>query len=111
MRFVDEAKIKIRSGKGGAGSTSFRREKFVPKGGPDGGDGGRGGDVIFYADSKMHTLYDFTHKRQYAAENGQPGMGRQKFGRAGQDLYIHVPPGTLIFVVVGWLVADPFGVC
>ncbi|MFO7817844.1 MAG: GTPase ObgE [Thermodesulfobacteriota bacterium] len=99
MRFVDEARIKIRSGKGGAGSTSFRREKFVPKGGPDGGDGGRGGDVIFYADPKMHTLYDFTHKRQYAAENGRPGMGRQKFGRAGQDLYIHVPLGTLIFAV------------
>lgn len=100
MRFVDEAKITVRSGKGGAGCVSFLRERFVPKGGPDGGDGGRGGDVFFRADPRLHTLYDFTRKRLFAAENGRPGMGRQKCGRAGEDLYISVPVGTQIHEVL-----------
>ncbi|MFP4169281.1 MAG: GTPase ObgE [Desulfonatronovibrionaceae bacterium] len=100
MRFVDEAKITIKSGKGGAGCVSFRRERFIPKGGPDGGDGGKGGDILFQADPRLHTLYDFTHKRVYTAENGRPGMGRQKSGRAGQDLYVQVPVGTQVYEVL-----------
>jgi GTP-binding protein len=99
MRFVDEAKITIRSGKGGNGCVSFRREKFVPKGGPDGGNGGRGGDVIFRAETRLLTLYDFRLKRVYEAENGQPGQGRQKYGRNGQDLVVDVPVGTLVYAV------------
>ena len=75
MRFVDEATIQVRAGKGGHGCVSFRREKFVPRGGPDGGDGGKGGSVILKADSRLLSLYDFRLKRQYEARNGQPGMG------------------------------------
>ncbi len=97
MRFIDEANIVVRSGQGGNGCVSFRRERFVPKGGPDGGDGGKGGDVFFVADSGKHTLYDLTYKRLYAAEKGQPGMGSQKFGPGGNDLYIPVPMGTQVF--------------
>lgn len=94
--FVDRAKIMIRSGKGGDGAVSFRREPFVPEGGPDGGDGGKGGDVIFMADGSLRTLMDFRYKRKYEAENGQNGMKKQRFGRAGQDLVIKVPPGTVV---------------
>ncbi len=97
MRFVDEAVIIVRSGKGGNGCVSFRREKYVPRGGPDGGDGGKGGDVYFQADDKLLTLYDFRHKRVYEAGNGRSGMGRQRFGRGGCDLVIKVPPGTIVF--------------
>jgi GTP-binding protein len=97
MRFVDEAEILVRSGKGGAGCASFRREKYIPKGGPDGGDGGKGGDVIFRAREKLLSLYDFRHKRVYEAENGQPGQGRMCYGRAGQDMVVDVPAGTLIY--------------
>lgn len=96
MRFIDEAVITIRSGKGGNGCVSFRREKYVPKGGPDGGDGGRGGNVLIRASSTKLTLYDLRLKRMYAAENGQPGQGRDKCGRAGQDMVIEVPPGTVV---------------
>lgn len=99
MRFVDEATITVRSGKGGNGCVSFRREKYIPKGGPDGGDGGRGGDVIFRASAKLLTLYDFRLKRVYEAENGKPGQGRNKIGRAGQDLVIDLPVGTLLYQV------------
>lgn len=99
MRFVDEAKILIRSGRGGNGCTSFRREKYIPKGGPDGGDGGKGGDVIFRASDKLLTLYDFRHRRVYEAENGRPGEGAMRFGRAGADLVVDVPVGTLLFEV------------
>ena len=94
--FVDRAKITIRSGKGGDGAVSFRREPFVPEGGPDGGDGGKGGDVIFMADSSLRTLMDFRFKRKYQAENGQNGMKKKKFGKAGEDLIIKVPPGTVV---------------
>jgi len=99
MRFVDEAKILIRSGRGGNGCTSFRREKYVPRGGPDGGDGGKGGDVIFRADDKLLTLYDFRHRRVYEAENGRPGEGAMRYGRAGVDMVVDVPVGTLLFEV------------
>lgn len=94
--FVDRAKIMIRSGKGGNGAVSFRREPFVPEGGPDGGDGGRGGDVIFMADSSLRTLMDFRYKRKYEAENGQNGMKKKRFGKDGKDLIIKVPPGTVV---------------
>lgn len=97
MRFVDEAVITVRAGKGGNGCLSFRREKNVPKGGPDGGDGGNGGDVVFRATERLLTLYDFRLKRVYEAENGQPGQGQQKYGRAGKDLVVEVPVGTLIY--------------
>ncbi|MDD2217038.1 MAG: GTPase ObgE [Eubacteriales bacterium] len=94
--FVDRAKITIKSGKGGDGSVSFRREPFVPEGGPDGGDGGKGGDIIFMADGNMRTLMDFRYKRKYEAENGQNGMKKKRFGKNGEDLIIRVPAGTLI---------------
>lgn len=97
MRFVDEAVITVRSGRGGNGCVSFRREKYIPKGGPDGGDGGKGGDVYFQADDKLLTLYDFRHKRIYEAQNGRPGMGKQRAGRGGDDLIVRVPPGTLVY--------------
>jgi len=94
--FVDRAKIFIKSGKGGDGCVSFRREPFVPEGGPDGGDGGKGGDVIFQADSSLRTLMDFRYKKKYEAENGQNGMKNNRFGRKGKDLVIKVPPGTVV---------------
>lgn len=98
MRFVDEASITARAGKGGHGCVSFRREKFVPRGGPDGGDGGDGGSVILEADARLLTLYDFRHKRVYEAQSGRPGMGAQCFGPAGDDLVVGVPVGTLVYV-------------
>ena len=94
--FVDRAKIIIRSGKGGDGAVSFRREPFVPEGGPDGGDGGKGGAVIFMADNSLRTLMDFRYKRKYEAENGQNGMKKKRFGKDGKDLVIKVPPGTIV---------------
>jgi len=97
MRFVDEATIRVSSGRGGKGCASFRREKFVPKGGPDGGDGGSGGDVYLRADSSLTTLYDLRLKRAYRAENGQPGQGKGKHGRDARDLVLDVPAGTLIY--------------
>jgi len=97
MKFVDEAEILVRSGKGGAGCVSFRREKYIPKGGPDGGDGGKGGDVIFRGREKLLSLYDFRHKRVYEGENGRPGQGKMCYGRAGQDMVVDVPAGTLIY--------------
>lgn len=82
--FVDRAKINIRSGKGGDGAVTFRREPYVPEGGPDGGDGGKGGDVVFKADNSLRTLMDFRYKRKYQAENGQNGMKKKRFGKKGQ---------------------------
>ncbi|WP_316896761.1 GTPase ObgE [Pseudodesulfovibrio indicus] len=99
MKFVDEATIKVTSGKGGSGCASLRREANLPKGGPDGGDGGKGGDVIFRASERLVTLYDFRLKRNYIARNGQPGMGRDKYGKAAEDLVVELPVGTLIFEV------------
>ena len=94
--FADRAKIIIRSGKGGDGHVSFRREKFVPDGGPDGGDGGRGGDILFFADPNMHTLLDFRFKNKYSAENGGDGGANRCTGKRGEDLVIKVPVGTVI---------------
>lgn len=94
--FVDRAKISIRSGKGGDGCVSFRREPYVPEGGPNGGDGGKGGNVIFQADNNLRTLMDFRYKRKYEAENGQNGMKYNRFGKNGEDLVIKVPPGTVV---------------
>ena len=94
--FVDRAKINIRSGKGGDGAVTFRREPYVPEGGPDGGDGGKGGDVVFKADNSLRTLMDFRYKRKYQAKNGQNGMKKKRFGKKGADLIIKVPPGTMI---------------
>lgn len=94
--FVDRAEITIVSGRGGNGAVTFRRDPYVPDGGPDGGDGGNGGSVIFIADRNLRTLMDLKYKRKYQAENGQPGMKRNRFGKKGQDLYIKVPVGTMI---------------
>ena len=94
--FVDRAKITIKSGKGGDGAVTFRKEPFVPEGGPDGGDGGRGGDVIFVADRNMRTLMDFRFQRKYFAEDGQNGMKKKRFGKAGENLIIKVPMGTVV---------------
>ncbi len=94
--FVDRARISIQSGKGGDGCVSFRREPFVPEGGPNGGDGGKGGDIIFQADNNLRTLMDFRYKRKYEAENGQNGMKYNRFGKKGENLVINVPPGTIV---------------
>ena len=104
---VDKAKITIISGKGGNGAVSFRREPFVPEGGPDGGDGGNGGSVIFKADRNLRTLMDFRYKRKYEAENGQNGMKKKCYGKKGEDLIIKVPVGTMVFEAVsGKLMKD-----
>jgi len=95
--FIDEARIYVKAGDGGNGCVSFRREKFVPKGGPDGGDGGKGGDVYFEAAADRDTLLDFAGKHHWRAENGKHGGGNNMFGSDGQDLVIPVPPGTLIY--------------
>jgi GTP-binding protein len=97
MKFVDEAKIKVIAGDGGNGCASFRREKYIPKGGPDGGDGGNGGSVYLIADSGLNTLVDFRTQRTHKAERGQNGMGRERTGRKGSDLTVRVPVGTRIF--------------
>ena len=94
--FVDIAKIKIKAGDGGSGAVSFRREKYVAAGGPDGGDGGRGGDVVFVVDDNLATLSDFRYKRSYAAQDGENGSGARRTGKSGGDLEIRVPRGTLI---------------
>lgn len=94
--FADRAKIYVRSGKGGDGHVSFRREKYVPSGGPDGGDGGKGGDVIFQVDEGLNTLIDFRNARKYKAEDGAPGGKRNCRGKDGSDIVLKVPPGTVI---------------
>ena len=96
MKFLDEAKIYLKSGDGGAGATSFRREKYVEFGGPDGGNGGRGGDVIFKARRDLNTLIDFRYTQHFKAKNGMHGMGRQRTGSKGEDMVIEVPVGTQI---------------
>jgi len=94
--FIDEAVIEVSSGHGGAGAVSFRREKFVPRGGPDGGDGGKGGSIIFQVKENLKTLYRLRNKRYFKADDGSPGKGARKHGRDGVDIIITVPPGTLI---------------
>lgn len=97
MKFIDEATIIVQSGNGGRGCVSFRRERYIPRGGPDGGDGGLGGDVIFKAAANKRTLYHLQFKKEYKAPNGKPGEGSQRAGRGGEDLTIEVPAGTLVF--------------
>ena len=94
--FVDTAKITVRSGKGGNGAVAFHREKYVAAGGPDGGDGGRGGDVILQVDPHMSTLMDFRYKRKYVAGNGMDGTGKRCSGKDGEDMVIKVPLGTVV---------------
>jgi GTP-binding protein len=96
MQFVDEVTIRVEAGKGGGGCLSFRREKYVARGGPDGGNGGSGGDVILEADGALNTLVDFRFQPLYRAENGQPGSGRDKTGRGGADRIVRIPAGTTI---------------
>lgn len=95
--FIDEATVYVRAGAGGRGCVSFRREKFVPRGGPDGGDGGKGGDIVFRADPAVDTLLDFTYRRQLVAKNGRPGRGKNRTGASADDLLVPVPVGTLIY--------------
>ena len=97
MRFVDEVTIRAIAGDGGDGVVHFRREKYIPKGGPDGGDGGDGGSVYLLGDNNLNTLSDFRHVRTYTAESGRKGQGRQMTGKSGSDLYIPVPVGTLVY--------------
>lgn len=94
--FVDEALIDVSSGKGGNGCVSFRRERYAPKGGPDGGDGGRGGDVVFVTKQNLNTLSGLRYRRVFRAENGRPGEGAQRHGRDGNDVVVEVPPGSVI---------------
>jgi len=97
MNFIDEALLEARAGSGGAGCTSFRREKFIPRGGPDGGDGGKGGDVIFRVDPNLNTLVNFRNQKYLIAKNGQSGAGNKKTGLDAEDLIVMVPKGTVIF--------------
>jgi len=97
MQFVDEAKIYIESGKGGDGCLSFRRERFIPRGGPDGGDGGRGGSVIFHTVNNLNTLVDYRFTQHFKAQSGEPGKGRNRHGAGGNNLILNVPIGTQIF--------------
>ncbi|OGT49395.1 MAG: GTPase ObgE [Gammaproteobacteria bacterium RIFCSPHIGHO2_12_FULL_41_15] len=107
MKFVDEVEINVIAGHGGNGCLSFRREKFIPKGGPDGGDGGDGGSVYLQTVQGLNTLVDFRYEKRFRAERGQGGMGRQKTGRKGDDCYIRVPIGTLVYdALTGEQIAD-----
>jgi GTPase len=97
MRFIDEARVYVQAGKGGDGAIAFLREKYRPFGGPAGGDGGRGGDVIFEVDEGLSTLLDFKYKPRLVARDGEPGRGKQQYGHQGGDLIVRVPPGTMAF--------------
>src|SRR6266571_1344023 len=96
MKFIDEATVELHAGKGGDGSASFRREKFVPRGGPDGGDGGRGGSLFAVADRNINTLVDYRFARIHRAKNGERGGGRQCNGKSAEDIMLRVPAGTVI---------------
>ena len=107
MQFIDRSKINVRAGDGGNGKSSFRREKFVPKGGPDGGDGGKGGDVVLEVDANINTLLNFRFNRKYTAENGDAGDRKKQYGRGAEDCVIKVPQGTLVKdAVTGEVLAD-----
>ena len=97
MNFIDEAYLEIKAGDGGSGASSFRREKYIPFGGPDGGDGGKGGDIYFKVNTNSNTLIDFQNKKIFNAKNGERGAGKNKFGASGEDLVIEVPLGTVIY--------------
>ncbi len=115
--FIDKARITVKAGNGGSGAIAFHREKYVAAGGPDGGDGGRGGSIILQVDDHMSTLMDFGYKRKYVAGNGMDGQGKRKFGKNGEDLVIRVPRGTLVREAeTGEIMADmsgsePFVLC
>jgi len=96
VKFIDEAIITVQSGNGGRGCVSFRREKHIPRGGPDGGDGGKGGDVVLLTTLRKRTLYQFRFKREFKAKNGSHGQGKRKTGKDGRELIIEIPPGTLV---------------
>lgn len=98
MKFVDQVRVFVRAGKGGSGAVAWRREAFVPRGGPAGGDGGDGGDVVFIADDHFHTLLDLQYRQHLRAESGTNGASKQKYGRGGKDLIVKVPVGTMIYV-------------
>lgn len=106
MKFVDEAKIHVKAGDGGNGCCSFRREKYVPKGGPDGGVGGKGGDVIIIADNNLQTLLDFVYRPLWKVKHGEHGKGAKRTGKNTPDLYIKVPLGTVIKNEEGIIIAD-----
>lgn len=97
MKFVDQVRIEVKAGDGGRGCVSFRREKFVPKGGPDGGDGGKGGDIYFVVDTALTTLLDYRYMRHCKAKNGAPGLGKTMHGKSGASLELRVPAGTLVY--------------
>ena len=96
MQFIDEARISVKAGEGGNGCISFRHEKYIPKGGPDGGNGARGGSIIIHADKQLNTLLDFKYKRSYRAERGENGRGKDQGGKSGKDEIVKVPCGTLV---------------
>jgi len=96
MQFIDEAEIHVKAGDGGPGAVAFRREKYAPRGGPSGGDGGNGGDIVLETDERLTTLLDFRFKREYRARNGEPGRGRDQNGHAAPELLLKVPPGTIV---------------
>ncbi len=107
MKFIDQATIVVTSGAGGHGSRHFRREKHVPRGGPDGGDGGKGGDIVLVASNRARSLFDFHHRKHFAAEDGAMGGEKRSSGRAGEDLTLTVPPGTAVYEdISGTLLGD-----
>ena len=108
--FIDKARITVRAGTGGGGAVAFHREKYVAAGGPDGGDGGRGGNIILRVDEHMSTLMDFRYKRKYTAENGMPGQTKRCSGKDGGDLFIRVPRGTVVRdTATGEIICDMAG--
>ena len=107
MQFIDEVVIRVRAGDGGKGAVAFRREKFVPKGGPSGGDGGDGGSIVLVVDEGLSTLLDFRYRSEFDAPAGQPGANKDRYGRAGEDVILRVPPGTQVYDdAAGQLLAD-----
>src|ERR1700676_451853 len=107
MRFIDEARVYVHAGKGGDGAIAFLREKYRPFGGPAGGDGGRGGEVVFVVDEGLSTLLDFKYQPRLVARDGEAGRGKQQYGHKGDDLTVRVPPGTMVFDEdTGDLIAD-----
>ena len=110
MKFIDEVKVVLASGHGGPGAISFRREAMTPRGGPDGGDGGKGGDVILHAVENINSLVDYRSNKKYSAQNGLPGGGSNCFGAGGQDLVLKVPPGTVVRTTDGEILVDMTGI-
>ncbi len=107
MNFIDQAEIYVKAGDGGQGCISFRREKFVPRGGPDGGDGGKGGDIVFKVDTGLNTLHIFRHRRRFVAQRGKGGKGKKQHGRSGEDVIVRIPQGTLVKdAATGLVLAD-----